>query len=314
MSETDNIGPQDSEKPSELGRSGGSYFRALLVLGRISNLPTVWANCLTGWLLSGGSHFGVSFWYLQLAATFFYIGGMYWNDAFDVEWDSKYAKERPIPSGAIPAQHVWILGGLWFCLGFGFCIPLGEMAMLFSIPLFAVIMWYDGVHKKVSWSPIIMAGCRFFLILFAAASNGVGYSELDGVTMPGYVIWTALFLFTYVVGLSYIARHERLDSPFDLWPVGLLCAPIIWALVFNAPDEKWKVFFFIIPFVMWTGIAIFFVLRRKKRNPGRAVSFLLAGIVLVDLMTIQPMGGEILLIYSILFLLCPVMQKWIPAT
>ncbi len=29
-------------------------LRSLLILGRVSNLPTVWSNCLAGWLLSGG--------------------------------------------------------------------------------------------------------------------------------------------------------------------------------------------------------------------------------------------------------------------
>ena len=29
-------------------------LRTLLVLGRVSNLPTVWSNCFAGWLLAGG--------------------------------------------------------------------------------------------------------------------------------------------------------------------------------------------------------------------------------------------------------------------
>ena len=29
-------------------------LRTLLILGRVSNLPTVWSNCLAGWLLDGG--------------------------------------------------------------------------------------------------------------------------------------------------------------------------------------------------------------------------------------------------------------------
>ena len=33
-----------------------SYLRTLLVLGRASNLPTVWSNCLAGWLLGEGGH------------------------------------------------------------------------------------------------------------------------------------------------------------------------------------------------------------------------------------------------------------------
>src|SRR5437899_1088645 len=64
-------------------------IRTLLVLGRISNLPTVWSNCLAAWLLAGGgpwSRFAI----LGTGASFLYTGGMFLNDAFDVEFDRKY--------------------------------------------------------------------------------------------------------------------------------------------------------------------------------------------------------------------------------
>ena len=61
-------------------------WRALLVLGRVSNLPTVWSNCLAGWLLGGGGEWG-GFCWLCLGATALYVGGMYLNDAFDAEFD-----------------------------------------------------------------------------------------------------------------------------------------------------------------------------------------------------------------------------------
>src|SRR3954467_14588405 len=82
------------------------YLRTLLVLGRASNLPTVWSNCLAGWLISGAaSVFGLLL--LCASATCLYLGGMYLNDAFDVEFDRQNRKERPIPSGAISAGDVW---------------------------------------------------------------------------------------------------------------------------------------------------------------------------------------------------------------
>src|SRR5437868_13702822 len=75
-------------------------LRTLLVLGRASNLPTVWSNCLAGWLISGGGSLS-SLILLSVGASCLYIGGMYLNDAFDVEFDTLNRKERPIPSGAI---------------------------------------------------------------------------------------------------------------------------------------------------------------------------------------------------------------------
>ena len=30
------------------------FFNAIMTLGRVSNLPSVWSNCLAAWVLSGG--------------------------------------------------------------------------------------------------------------------------------------------------------------------------------------------------------------------------------------------------------------------
>src|SRR5205085_11052794 len=79
-----------------------SQLRTLLILGRVSNLPTVWSNCLAGWILGGGGQLG-RLMVLCAGATFLYTGGMYLNDAFDAEFDLQHRPERPIPSGAIRA-------------------------------------------------------------------------------------------------------------------------------------------------------------------------------------------------------------------
>src|SRR3954468_4225694 len=84
-------------------------LRTLLVLGRASNVPTVWSNCLAGWLISGGGSVGALL-LLCAGATALYIGGMYLNDAFDVEFDRLNRNERPIPSGAISVGDVWGYG------------------------------------------------------------------------------------------------------------------------------------------------------------------------------------------------------------
>src|ERR1035438_6002811 len=84
-------------------------FRTLLVLGRVSNLPTVWSNCLAGWWLSGGGNF----WKLPLlllGMSALYTGGMFLNDAFDADFDQQRRAARPIPSGKVSAETVWHFG------------------------------------------------------------------------------------------------------------------------------------------------------------------------------------------------------------
>src|SRR5271166_5908281 len=84
-------------------------LRALLVLGRVSNLPTVWSNCLAGWWLGGGG----SWWRLvslSFSVTLLYLGGMFLNDAFDADFDRQNRRSRPIPSGAISEKETWQWG------------------------------------------------------------------------------------------------------------------------------------------------------------------------------------------------------------
>src|SRR6202012_4891476 len=93
-----------------------AFLRTLLVLGRVSNLPTVWSNCLAGWWLAGGENFKKLPW-LLLGTSFLYIGGMFLNDAFDVGFDRQRRAERPIPSGQISLATVWKFGFAWLLLG-----------------------------------------------------------------------------------------------------------------------------------------------------------------------------------------------------
>ena len=136
--------------------------RVLLVLGRISNFPTVWSNCLAAWLLGGGGPWG-RFGLLGLGATLLYVGGMFLNDAFDVAFDRQYRAERPIVAGQVSRRFVWIAGALLLCLGWLATFPLGTKAAAFGALLLLCIVLYNWVHKRTSFAPILMACCRFLL-------------------------------------------------------------------------------------------------------------------------------------------------------
>src|SRR6059058_5699428 len=99
-----------------LTRTPPPYWRTLLDLGRVSNLPTVWSNCLAGWWLGGGRH-AEKLPFLFLGAALLYVGGMFLNDAFDAVFDRQYRPERPIPSGHITRSTVWKWGLYWLVLG-----------------------------------------------------------------------------------------------------------------------------------------------------------------------------------------------------
>src|SRR5437867_6492190 len=120
------------------------YWRTVLILGRVSNLPTVWSNCLAGWLLGGGGT-GWMFLLVCLGATCLYLGGMFLNDAFDVEFDRRQRTERPIPSGAITLSAVWRWGFFWLGAGAMILILIGRTTGLLAVALLLCIVLYDAL-------------------------------------------------------------------------------------------------------------------------------------------------------------------------
>ena len=283
----------------------GNYLRTLLVLGRVSNLPTVWSNCVAGWILADGGPVG-RFGLLCLGATFLYISGMYLNDAFDATFDRQHRPERPIPSGAISVTTVWQFGILFLCLGLACTIPLGRTPAVLAILLAVTILVYDGVHKIFAFSPVIMAACRFLLVLLAASIGA------NGIT--GLAIWSALVLAAYVIGLSFIAQKESTHIALRLWPVLFLLVPLLLAGIINTGLYQNVGFLLALVLIGWILRSLYFAFWATHRNVGRCVSNLLAGIVLVDLLAVGPGAWWSVMIFSALFFLALVFQQFVPAT
>jgi len=282
------------------------YWRTLLILGRVSNLPTVWSNCLAGWLLGGGGTKEILV-VLCLGATCLYIGGMFLNDAFDVEFDREYRAERPIPSGQIALDEVWRWGFGWLGFGTVILVLLGKTTGALTAPLVVCILLYDAVHKHVDLSPLLMAACRFFLYLVAAST------AWNGVT--GLAIWGAFALAAYIVGLSYLARQESTRGTVNFWPCYLLIAPILLALLVNADAYRRSALLISAILGLWIVRCVRHAFLVSDPNIGRAVGGLLAGIVLVDWLAVA--GGGTLrasIAFALLFVVALLFQRFIPAT
>jgi 4-hydroxybenzoate polyprenyltransferase len=282
-----------------------SHLRTLLILGRVSNLPTVWSNCFAGWLLAGGGTPG-RFALLCLGATFLYLGGMYLNDAFDAQFDRQHRRERPIPSGSITARAVWQWGFIWLVLG---CLSLGLLgtaSAILGISLALTIFIYDAIHKIFAFSPIFMAVCRFLLIL-VAASAGVG-----GVT--GMSLWSALALASYVTGLTFLSQRESTKGALPHWPCLLLAAPIVLAIIINPNAYLVRAALLSAILLMWIIRCLRLSYWSGQPNVRRTIAGLLAGIILVDLLAIGPDPVNPILPFFSLFALSLLLQRFVPAT
>lgn len=280
-------------------------FRTLLILGRASNLPTVWSNCLAGFLLGGGG----DLWRLltfSLGATLLYTGGMFLNDAFDADFDHQHRSERPIPSGAIALAQVWRFGFAFLVAGLLIGGWMHRSTALLTLLLAACIVLYDAIHKAVVFAPVLMALCRFFLFLAAASIGTLGVS--------GLAVWSAFALAFYIIGLSYLARQESLRGPLRYWPLLCLVAPVALAWTVNSGSFRPAATALILCQLGWSGWCLYHTFSTTQRNIGHTVSGLLAGIVLVDLLALNPRDAGVLVTFCALFVGARLFQRFIPAT
>jgi hypothetical protein len=283
-----------------------SLLRTLLILGRVSNLPTVWSNCLAGWWLGGAGNLE-KLPFLLAGTMFLYIGGMFLNDAFDVEFDRQHRTERPIPSGAIMPGAVWRWGLGWLALGVLSLLWLGKLTGGLGLALSLCIVLYDAIHKRVSFGPMLMGMCRFFVYVIAASA------ACNGVT--GWPMWCGLALGLYVIGVSYQARAESTQGALRYWPVLLLGAPIVLALIMNTQSFRQAALLLSIVFGLWVIICLRYSVWSAERDLGRTVSGLLAGIVFVDWLAVGPDAPRTLSVALIaLFVMALGLQRFVPAT
>ena len=226
------------------------YLRTHLVLGRVSNLPTVWSNCLAAWLLSGHQiPAWPLLWQLVAGGSFFYLGGMYLNDAFDVEFDTVHRPERPILSGRMSRRAVALFGSGWVVGGL---LLLAPVSGGWAWALAGFILFYTAVHKKI---PLLglpaMAGCRALIypLVGMAASATVSAGALPKmlwVAAGGMALWVLL--------LSILARS---NSRASAAVPNLLAAIPLLDLLFVAPHSILAT----LPFIAFTALAL--LLRRS---------------------------------------------------
>jgi 4-hydroxybenzoate polyprenyltransferase len=235
-----------------------------------------------------------------------YLAGMYFNDAFDASFDRQHRPERPIPSGAIGGTAVWQWALVWFSAGLACLWPLGTIPAILGTLLAASIFVYDAIHKIFAFSPVLMAGCRFFLVLLAASVGN------QGVT--GLAMWSALALAAYVIGLSFIAQRESTHMALRYWPVLLLLSPLILAAIIDTGSFQTVGITLAVMLIVWIFRSMRFAFGPGQRNIGRAVSSLLAGIALVDALAVVPGATWSAIVFATFFLLALIFQQFIPAT
>ena len=290
-----------------------SSWSVALRLGRVSNLPTVWSNVLAGVTLAGGSAADARLPLLLLSLSLSYVGGMYLNDWFDREIDSKQRPERPIPSGQVAARTVFTAGLamlvasvlLLIWIGYGFAAGTGWPAAAAGVALAAAIVFYNWRHKGNPLSPVVMGLCR--LLVYVVAAYAVAQSP------PVAVWWAAVLLLCYLIGLTYVAKQETLGVVRNLWPLGFLALPLAYAALAAGNGLASALLF--VALTGWVVYALHFLWRRRPGDVPRAVVSLIAGISLLDAVFIAAFGNAPLAGFAVAaFVLTLALQRVVAGT
>lgn len=281
----------------------------LLTLARVSNLPTVWSNCLAAWLISGAEPSWRMLWLLA-GASLVYAAGCTLNDAFDVKWDTQHRPERLIPSGKVRRGTVWAMGLTEMAAGLALIFAGGVSQWWAPAGLAAAILLYDAWHKQSPLSVIVMGACRWLLYLSAAAAAG---GVLKPVMICGAVLWL------YIIVLSLVARGEaKRTTAAPHTRAWLLTVPaaVTAAAWLNGSTgrELWAP-----ALIALAGIGM--LTPMKNAHPGIWVNRLLAAIPVVDislLLTISPRPVPLLSAWTLAFpaavALSLLFQRWFRAT
>jgi len=284
-----------------------------LRLGRVSNLPTVWSNVLTGTALAGAATADARLLILVVSASLFYVGGMFLNDAFDHTFDASARPERPIPAGLVSPLQVHAFGfgmlacglGLLAWAGYGYPPRTQWRPLAAGLVLAAAIVYYNWHHKNNPLSPLIMGVCRMLVYVTAALAVTA--------VVPTPVSIAAVVLLCYLVGLTYAAKKEHLGRLENSWPLVFLAVPLVYGLYLatSQPMVVWPLALA----AAWAAYAVWLLRRRKRGDVPRAVVSLIAGIAVLDAMLLAG-AGHFLFAWLALaaFVITLALQRWISGT
>jgi len=290
-----------------------SFLRTLLILGRVSNLPTVWTNVSVGWFLSGGAWTGELGWIL-LGMSLVYVAGMSLNDAFDADWDRAHAAGRPIPSGRIGRRTVWAVGGLEMAAGLVVLATGTSVHPLLFAGLALSVLLYNRLHKRWSGSVLIMGLCR--ALVYVGAGSAVA-SNATSLEVPLTLLLISGGTVLYIAGLTLAARGEHLAAPaaLRLVPRLMLMLPVLFPLISSraVPQDTLRLSLAVIG-VLGTGAWLVIVRQALAERVPKGVAFAIAGIAFFDAAVVAFADWRAAVACLAAFVLTLGLQRVVPAT
>ena len=286
-----------------------SSLRTYLVLGRVSNLPTVWANVLCGLLLTSLSFSPVVAGHLFVGLSLLYIGGMYMNDFCDAAYDQAAGKDRPIVTGAITQARVRLITAFLIGGGIAAIVLIGPRAAIWGGVLVVLISAYNITHKRWAYAFVLMAACRS-VIYFIVAEAAVG--EIASV-----VKIAAAAQFFYICGITLLARHEESSRSFNSYGLLFLGIGAGIPLVYLVSYFETQGIATGALLLAWIALSLYKARTGTSLVPGKSIPPLLAGICLLDLALLGAFAAPYFAqaaTFAAFFALTLIFQRFIPAS
>ncbi|MFD0895139.1 UbiA family prenyltransferase [Luteolibacter ambystomatis] len=290
-----------------------------LATARIANVPSVISNVWLGialgaWVCGAQDTRGLLLKgaVLALSGVLLYIGGNFFNDWHDREWDAKHRPERALPSGLFTPLSYQLRAIRFIGLGVIFAFLMGWPCAVAAGAIAVLIVIYTRWHKKAVWPVIPMGLCRALLPVLGFLSVVMKDGHLDTFAMArqllahddrafvmhdahaltlravGIIALHAAGLFCYIVGLSLNARYESVPNPPAL-PRQiariLIFMPLVFIGGFWLPRDPIFTLAGAVPFLAWT-----IPLLVRRHSVQVTVSGFLAGIPLVEWIAAFPIA------------------------
>ena len=265
-----------------------------LRLARLSNLPTIVTNVLTGAAIGlfildarpdaappSTAALLLALALLIPAIASLYAAGMILNDVMDAKIDARERPERPIPSGRIPRRVALLASIALFIIAAVLLASLNAPALIPGALLIVCIVAYHLLHKRFAPAALLMGLCRALIYcLSAAAVTG----DLDTARAP-LTLALAISLGLYITIVTLIARTEHLQhtaaAPLTRLLAALPAAATLPMFLLRPPQQwAWTALAGAALLIAYTGAArhLFATPVRTKRS----VLAWLAAICLVD--------------------------------
>jgi len=152
---------------------------------------------------------------LAIAASLFYVGGMFLNDACDYRFDAVHRPDRPIPTGDVSLGQAFLIGFGLMALGEAWLAISGfSSALVWGAALATTIAIYDVWHKRNPIGPLIMGACRGLVYVLA-------FSAVAGEA-SARILGAALTITVYVIAVTVVAK----TGPRLGWTIPWLIAGI----------------------------------------------------------------------------------------